>query len=40
MASCGGDGTIKILDTDEHKTIATIRAHQEWVDDIKFSEDT
>lgn len=40
MASCGGDGIIKILDTNEFSTLVAIRAHQEWVDDIKFSEDT
>lgn len=40
LASCGGDGLIKILDTHDFKTLFTIRDHQEWVDDIKFSEDT
>lgn len=40
IATCGGDGIIKILDTNEFTTIASIRAHQDWIDDIKFSEDT
>lgn len=40
FATCGGDGVIKILDTEKHATIYTLRSHQQWVDDIKFSEDT
>jgi len=39
LATCSGDGTIKILDTNNFKTHQNIKSHNNWIDDISFTED-